>query len=124
MYKVLYCPDADVRSKGELAILLPRFLRAHESLNVDDLLEVFPIIPSLRLEFPALNSTSKQSLKKNGDIFACPQVVPPSVVIPTNKGASAGGLKPNYIGFNKLEFLSCLPVLCSRESGSGTSLET
>ena len=123
MYKVLDSSDADVRSKGELTVLFPRFLRADKSLNVDDLLEILPVVSSLRSELPTLNSTSKQCLKKDGDIFTCPQVVPPSVVILADQGAPASGLEPNYVRFNKLEFLSSLPVLCSGESGSGTSLE-
>jgi len=123
MYEVLDCSDADVCSEGELAILFSCFLRTDEGLDVDDLFEILPVVPSLRLEFPALNSTSKQSLKEDGDIFACPQVISPRVVIQTNKCTSADGLEPNYVRLNKFEFLSGLPVLGSGQGGPGTSLE-
>jgi len=59
MYEVLDCSNADVRSKGELTVLLPCFLRTDEGLDVDDLLEILPVVPSSRLELPALDSTSK-----------------------------------------------------------------
>jgi len=124
MHKVFDCSNADVCSKGELAVLLPRLLRTDESLNVDDLLEVLSVVPSFRLELPALDGTPKQSLKEDSDIFTCPQVISPRIVILTNKGTSADGLEPDYIRFNKLEFLSGLPVFGSGQGGSGTSLET
>ena len=59
VYKVLDCPNADVCPKGELAVLFPCLLRTDESLDLDDLFEVLPIVPSLLLEFPALNGASE-----------------------------------------------------------------
>lgn len=123
VHKVLDCSNADVRSDSELTVLLPSFLRTDESLDVNDLLEVLPVVPSLRLEFPALDGTSEQSLEKDGNIFTFPQVIPPRVVIPTNKCASANGLEPKYVRFNKIEFLSSLSVFGSAQRSSGTGLE-
>jgi hypothetical protein len=73
-----------------------------EGLNMNGLTEVIPVVPSLHLEFPALDGTSKQSLEKGSDVFACPQVISPHVVVPTTKC--------NCVRSNEFEFLSRLPV--------------
>ena len=111
MYEVFDCSNGNVCPKGELTVLLPRFLRTDKGLDPDDLLQVLLVVPNLLLKFPALNGTPKQGLKKDGHVFARPQVVSPRVVISSDKGTSADSLEPLYLGFNEFEFFSGLPVI-------------